>query len=432
MSSSLQVMELEQRYACHNYHPLSVVAARARGAHVWDPEGRKYLDFLSAYSSVNQGHCHPAIVKALVDQAHTLTLCSRAFYSDQLGPFAKFVTEYFGYESMLPMNTGAEAVESGIKLARKWGYMKKGIPDNEAIVFSCTDNFHGRTTSIISMSTDLEARTHFGPYMPNVGPYCPKTGKYIRFNHIEDLEEALEHHGKNVAAFLVEPIQGEAGVVVPDDGYMAKAFALCKKHNVLFIADEIQTGICRTGKLLATHYDGIKPDIVLLGKAVAGGCYPVSLVLSDKHIMDCIQPGEHGSTFGGNPLACAVATAALTVAKEEKLSERAFSLGQKFREALRKLNSPLITAIRGRGLLNAIVLDESKTNGRTAVDFCIVLKEKGLLAKYTHGNIVRLAPPIVISEEDLLDGVKIIGEVLETLPNIEKRSNSYHAGITQY
>lgn len=417
--SSAQCIEYEHKYGAHNYHPLPVVFARGKGVHVWDPEGKKYLDFLSAYSAVNQGHCHPKIVQALVDQAQTLTLSSRAFYNDKFCQFAKYVSEYFGFDMVLPMNTGAEAVETAIKLARKWGYLVKKIPKNEAIVLSVTDNFHGRTTAIISMSTDPTATNDFGPFLDKVGPRIPGTNKPIRYNHAEDLEEALKTHGDKVAAFLVEPIQGEAGIVVPDEGYLLQCYNLCKKYNVLFIADEIQTGLARTGRLLAIdHEKGVKPDIVILGKALSGGVYPVSAVLSNKEIMLTIQPGEHGSTYGGNPLGAAVAIAALEVIKEEKLVERADKQGQKLREALKALKSPVVSIVRGRGLLNAIVIDEAKTNGKSAWDLCLLFKHHGLLAKPTHRNIIRLAPPLCITDQELDDGIAIIKKSLEEFPNL--------------
>ncbi|KAF9431966.1 ornithine aminotransferase [Entomortierella beljakovae] len=410
-----EVMHLESQYGAHNYHPLPVVFSKAHGIWVWDCEGNKYMDFLSAYSATNQGHSHPKIVKALCDQAQKLCLSSRAFYNDVFGQYAKYITEYFGYDKVLPMNTGAEAVETAIKLARKWGYMKKNIPEGDAVVLSCTENFHGRTVGIISMSTDPDARLGFGPYLPNVGPVCPKTGRIIRYNNIEDLEYVLEKNGANVAAFLVEPIQGEAGIMVPDDGYLKKVEQLCKKHNVLLIADEIQTGLARTGKMLCIDHDNVKPDIILLGKALSGGVYPVSAVLANDEVMLCIKPGEHGSTYGGNPLGCAVAMAALEVIKEENLVERSAVLGEKFRSAVSKIDSPALALTRGRGLLNAIIIDESKANGRTAWQLCLLLKSKGLLAKPTHQNIIRLAPPLCITEEELMDGVRIIEESLKEL-----------------
>ncbi|ORY08270.1 ornithine aminotransferase [Basidiobolus meristosporus CBS 931.73] len=414
-----EIVSLENTYSAHNYHPLPVVFSKAKGALVWDPEGKKYYDFLSAYSAVNQGHCHPKIVQALTDQAQTLCLSSRAFYNDVFGKYAKYVTEYFGYDMVLPMNTGAEAVETAIKLARKWGYQKKGIPENQGYVLSCTNNFHGRTIGIISMSTDEDARNEFGPYLPNVGPYCPKSKKLLKYNCYEDLEEALEVHGKYVAAFLVEPIQGEAGIMVPDDDYLKKCYQLCKKHNVLFIADEIQTGLARTGKMLCIEHSGVRPDIVLLGKALSGGVYPVSAVLADKDIMLCIKPGEHGSTYGGNPLGCAVAIAALEVIKEENLIQKAEELGKIFRKELTEFNSPIVSTVRGRGLLNAIVIDQEKSKPKTAWHLCLLLKERGLLAKPTHSNIIRLAPPLSISKEELMEGINIIKKALEEIMTID-------------
>ncbi|KAF7731712.1 ornithine aminotransferase [Apophysomyces ossiformis] len=416
--SSKQVIELEHTYGAHNYHPLPVVFSKAKGVWVWDPEGNKYMDFLSAYSATNQGHCHPKIVKALCDQAQKLTLSSRAFYNDVFGEFAKYVTNYFGYDMVLPMNTGAEAVETAIKLARKWGYLKKGIPENEAVVLSCANNFHGRTVGIISMSTDPESYGGFGPYLPLVGPKCHKTGRTIHYNNVEDLEAVLEANGKNVAGFLVEPIQGEAGIMVPDEGYLKKCYELCKKHNVLFIADEIQTGLGRTGKMLCSEHDQVRPDIILLGKALSGGVYPVSAVLADRDVMLCIKPGEHGSTYGGNPLGCAAAIAALEVIKEENLVEKADRLGEKFRAALRAIDSPLLQTVRGRGLLNAIVIDESKSE-RSAWELCLLLKSRGLLAKPTHVNIIRLAPPLCITEEELMEGAKIIAQALKDIATMK-------------
>ncbi|RIA83317.1 ornithine aminotransferase [Glomus cerebriforme] len=416
-SNSEEIIALENTYGAHNYHPLPMVFSRAQGAYVWDPEGNKYMDFLCAYSAVNQGHCHPKIVQALCDQAHKLTLSSRAFYNDVFGRYAKYVSEYFGYDMVLPMNTGAEAVETAIKLARKWGYIKKGIPENRAIVLSCKNNFHGRTMTIISMSTDPDSRVGFGPYMPCVGPVCPSTGRIIDYNSIKDLEDALEAHGPHVAAFLVEPIQGEAGIHVPDEGYLRRAHELCKKHNVLLIADEVQTGLARTGKLLCQEHDGVRADIVILGKALSGGVYPISAVLADKDIMLCIKPGEHGSTYGGNPLGCAVAIAALEVIKEENLVERSAVLGEKFRAALRKIDSPLLQTVRGKGLLNAIVIDEKSDH--TAWHLCLLLKSRKLLAKPTHKNIIRLAPALNISEAELMEGVGIIERSLKDIVNMK-------------
>jgi len=418
--SSQDCIAKEHKYGAHNYHPLPVVFAKAQGVNVWDPEGKKYLDFLSAYSAVNQGHSHPKIIKALIDQAQSLCLSSRAFYNDRFCEFAQVVTELFGFDMVLPMNTGAEAVETAIKLARKWGYLVKKIPANEAIVLAVDGNFHGRTIGIISMSTDETATKDFGPFLPNVGPNCVKGGRTIRYNHIEDLEAALKAHGDKVAAFLVEPIQGEAGIFVPDEGYMLKAYELCKKHNVLFIADEIQTGLARTGRLLAIEHEvGVKPDMVILGKALSGGVYPVSCVLANKEVMLTIKAGEHGSTYGGNPLGAAVAIAALKVIKDENLVERAEKQGQKFRDAIRAINSPVVQLVRGRGLLNAIVIDESKTGGKSAWDLCLLLKHHGLLAKPTHRNIIRLAPPLVITDEEVAEGIAIIKKALEAFPTLK-------------
>lgn len=427
MVTSAEAISYENQYSAHNYHPMPVVFARAKGAHVWDPEGKQYLDFLSAYSAVNQGHCHPTIIKALVDQASKLTLSSRAFYNDVFGKFAKYVTEYFGYEMVLPMNTGAEAVETAIKIARKWGYKQKGIPEGEAIVLSATDNFHGRTLAIISMSTDPDATNNYGPYLEKVGPTIPGTKKPIRYNNIGDLEEAFEAAGDKIAAFLVEPIQGEAGIVVPDSDYLTKVSELCKKYNILFIADEIQTGIARTGKMLCVEHSNVKPDMILLGKAISGGVTPVSAVLSSKEIMLCIEPGTHGSTYGGNPLSCAVAIAALQVVKDENLVQRADTMGEKFRRGLEPLlKTGIVSEIRGKGLLNAIVIDSSKANGRTAWDLCLLMKDKGLLAKPTHEHIIRLAPPLVISEDDITKGLQIISECVLDLPTAQIPAENPH------
>ncbi|KAL6250610.1 ornithine aminotransferase [Rhinocladiella similis] len=418
-SSSDEAIHAEHEHAAHNYHPLPVVFARALGTTVWDPEGREYLDFLSAYSAVNQGHCHPELVKALVEQASTLTLSSRAFYNDVFPRFAEFVTKYFDFDMVLPMNTGAEAVETAIKIARKWGYKSKGIPQDEALVLSVAENFHGRTFSAISMSTDPESRENYGPYLPGVGSVNPTTGKLIPYNDISAVREAFESSGDKIAGFLVEPIQGEAGIVVPSDNYLSEVRALCDKHNVLLICDEIQTGIARTGKLLCHEWAGIKPDMVLLGKAISGGMYPVSCVLGRKDVMLTIEPGTHGSTYGGNPLGCAVAIRALEVVREEKMIERAEKLGQVFRDGLRDLQSPLITTIRGKGLLNAIVIDEEKTNGHSAWDLCMLMKQKGLLAKPTHQNIIRLAPPLVITEDEIKRALAIIGQAVVELPHLQ-------------
>ncbi|KAI9794882.1 MAG: ornithine aminotransferase [Peltula sp. TS41687] len=418
-SSTEEAIENECIYAAHNYHPLRVVLSRGSGTSVWDPEGKKYLDFLSAYSAVNQGHCHPELVKALTEQAQRLTLSSRAFYNDVFPKFAEFVTKTFGYDMVLPMNTGAEAVETSIKIARKWGYKVKGIPENEAIVFSAADNFHGRTFAAISMSTDPESRDLYGPYLPNIGCHIPSTGQVIRYNLVSDLRSALEAHGTQTAAFLVEPIQGEAGIVVPSDDYLKEVKALCEKHNVLLISDEIQTGIARTGKMLCSEWSGIKPDLVLLGKAISGGMYPVSCVLGSNEVMLTIEPGTHGSTYGGNPLGCAVAIRALEIVQEERMVERAEKLGHLFRKGLEDIQSPMIQIIRGKGLLNAIVIDESQTGGHSAWDLCMLLKEKGLLAKPTHQNIIRLAPPLVITEDEIDTALGIIRSALSELPTLK-------------
>lgn len=394
-------IELEEKYGAHNYHPLPVVLDRGEGVYVWDVEGKKYYDFLSAYSAVNQGHSHPKIVNALVDQAQKLALTSRAFYSSKLGEYEKKITELFGFDKVLPMNSGAEAVETALKIARKWSYEVKGITENAAKIIVCENNFHGRTTTIISFSNDPDANENYGPYTPGFVK--------IPYNDLESLRTVLENDSENVAAFLVEPIQGEAGVYVPDEGYLKSASELCKKHNVLFIADEVQTGIARTGKLIACHHENVQPDILILGKALSGGMYPVSAVLADDHIMNVIQPGQHGSTFGGNPLACAVAMAALDVVEDEKLSEKAENLGKIFRSEMEKLieKTDLITRVRGKGLLNAILINDTPESS-TAWNICLKLRDNGLLAKPTHGNIIRLAPPLVITEEQLLDCVQII------------------------
>ncbi|MGD1840674.1 MAG: ornithine--oxo-acid transaminase [Thermonemataceae bacterium] len=414
--STQEAIALEDRYGAHNYHPLPVVLAKGEGVYVWDVEGKQYFDFLSAYSAVNQGHCHPTIIQALTEQAKTLTLTSRAFYNSLLGECEKFITEFFGYEKVLMMNSGAEAVETAIKLCRKWGYEKKHIPENEAKIIVCEQNFHGRTTTIVSFSSDNDAKNNFGPYMPGFIK--------IPYNDLDALEEALQQ--ENVAGFLVEPIQGEAGVFVPDENFIKEAAKLCKAHNVLFIADEVQTGIARTGSLLAVcgHCNCqqacqqqedtyVTPDILILGKALSGGVYPVSAVLANDDIMLVIQPGQHGSTFGGNPLACAVAMAALTVIKEERLMENARRLGQLFRErmaALMEKYPDKVKAVRGKGLLNAIDIYEKE--GKSAWDVCLALKEKGLLAKPTHGDKIRFAPPLVITEAQLQTCCDIIEEVI--------------------
>ena len=395
-------IQREDKYGAHNYHPLPVVLDRGEGVYVWDVEGKKYYDFLSAYSAVNQGHCHPKIVGAMCDQAKKLTLTSRAFYNSLLGEFEQYITEYFGYDKVLPMNSGAEGDETALKLCRKWAYEKKGIAENEAKIIVCEGNFHGRTITIISMSTDPDSYKGFGPYTPGF--------VIIPYNDAKALEKALED--PNVAGFLVEPIQGEAGVYVPDDGFLSKAYELCKEKNVLFIADEVQTGLARTGKLLACDHEEVRPDILILGKALSGGVYPVSVVLADDDIMLCIKPGEHGSTYGGNPVAAKVAMAALEVLKEENLAERAEELGKKFRAELRKIDSPMVELVRGKGLLNAIVI--KPTDGKTAWDVCVALKENGLLAKPTHEHIIRFAPPLVITEEQLMDCVDIITRTIQS------------------
>ena len=398
--ASTELMALENKYGAHNYHPLPVVLDRGEGVFVWDVEGKKYYDFLSAYSAVNQGHCHPRIINTLVEQAQKLTLTSRAFYNSRLGEYEKFVTGYFGYEKVLPMNTGAEAVETALKLCRKWAYEKKGLAANTAQIVVCENNFHGRTTTIISFSVDPDAFTNYGPYTPGF--------IVIPFNDVAALEKALREN-KNIAGFLVEPIQGEAGAYVPDDGYLHTCYELCNQHNVLFIADEVQTGIARTGKLLACDYENVHPDILILGKALSGGVYPVSAVLSSAEIMDVFHPGQHGSTFGGNPLAAAVAISALEVIKDEKLAENAFTLGEIFRNELRKVcnNSHIASFVRGKGLLNALVINNDG-HKNLAWDICLRLLERGLLAKPTHTNIIRFAPPLVITKEQLLDCVEII------------------------
>lgn len=394
-------MERESKYGAHNYHPLPVVLERGQGVYLWDVEGKRYYDFLSAYSAVNQGHCHPKIINAMCEQAQKLTLTSRAFYNNVLGEFEEYVTKYFGYDKVLPMNTGAEADETALKLCRRWAYNVKGIKDGEAKIIVCENNFHGRTITVISMSTDPDSYGGFGPYTPGFIK--------IPYNDIPALEKALQD--PNVAGFLVEPIQGEAGVFVPDEGYLKKAYDLCKKHNVLFIADEVQTGIARTGKMLACDHEGVRPDILILGKAISGGAMPVSCVLADDEIMLTIKPGEHGSTFGGNPLAGKVAIAALEVVKEEKLAENAERLGKIFRDEMKSIKSEMIELVRGKGLLNAVVIRNKP--GKTAWDVCLAMAEKGVLAKPTHGNIIRFAPPLVITEEQLREAIGLIKEAFK-------------------
>ncbi len=402
IKTSQMAYDLEDRYGAHNYHPLPVVLAKGQGVFMWDVEGKRYYDFLSAYSAVNQGHCHPKIIQALINQAQTLELTSRAFYNNVLGEYEKFITGYFGYEKVLPMNSGAEADETALKLTRKWAYKVKGIPENQAKIICCENNFHGRTISIISMSTDPQARADFGPFTPGFIT--------IPYDDLISLEKALED--PNVAGFLVEPIQGEAGVYVPQEGYLKKAWEMCKAKNVLLIADEVQTGIARTGKLLASEWEEVRPDILILGKALSGGVYPISAVLSDDHIMLTIKPGEHGSTFGGNPIACKVAIAALEVIREEKLADNAERMGNIFREELRKIQSPMVELVRGKGLLNAAVI--KPMNGKTAWDVCLKMRDNGLLAKPTHDHIIRFAPPLVINEAQIRESVEIIALSLKS------------------
>lgn len=398
--TSQDFIEMEAKYGAHNYHPLPVVLAKGKGAKVWDVEGKEYYDFLSAYSAVNQGHCHPAILKAMTEQADRLTLSSRAFYNDALGPWEKYVTEYFGYDKVLPMNTGAEADETALKLARRWGTVCKGIPNDETTIVCCEGNFHGRTITIITMSNDPDSYANYGPLTPG----------FIRipYNDPDALEQVLAKDGKKIAGFLVEPIQGEAGVYVPDEGYLKKCYDICKKYNVLFMADEVQCGIARTGKMLACDHEGVRPDILILGKALGGGVVPVSAVLADDHIMMNIKPGEHGSTFGGNPVAAKVSMAALQVIKDEHLMEEADRLGKIFREEIMKINHPMIQTVRGKGLLNAVII--KPMNGKEAWDVCLKMRDNGVLAKPTHQHIIRFAPPLVISEEELMDAIARIKE----------------------
>lgn len=404
MSAKTQYyLELEDKFSAHNYHPIPVVLSRGEGVYVWDIDGKRYFDFLSAYSAVNQGHCHPEIVKAFIEQAQKLTLTSRAFYNDQMGEFAKYICTYFGYNKVLPMNTGVEAVETALKLCRKWAYEVKGIEKNKAIIIVCEGNFHGRTGAVISFSSDPSARKNFGPFMPGF--------KIIPYNDANALAEALTD--KNVAGFLVEPLQGEAGVVMPDDGYLAKTKKLCEAANVLFIADEIQTGLARTGKMLASDHEKVRPDILILGKALSGGMMPVSAVLADDEIMLTIKPGEHGSTYGGNPIACKIAITALQILKDEKMADNAFEMGELFRKKLQSLHSKHISLIRGKGLLNAIVIDH--VNPDAAWELCLQLKDNGLLAKPTHGDKIRFAPPLIITKEQVLECVDIISNSLSCL-----------------
>ncbi|MEI6265564.1 MAG: ornithine--oxo-acid transaminase [Sphingobacteriia bacterium] len=398
--NTAKYLSLEDQYGAHNYHPIPVVLNKGEGVYLWDVDGKKYIDFLSGYSAVNQGHCHPTIINSLIEQAQKLTLTSRAFHNNLLGEYEQFITAYFGYDKVLPMNTGVEGGETAIKLARRWAYDKKGIEENKAKVIFAEGNFWGRTLAAISSSTDPTSYHHFGPFMPGF--------ELVPYNDTIALEKAFQD--KNVCAFMVEPIQGEAGVVIPDEGYLQKVRALCTEYNVLFIADEIQTGLARTGKMLACDHENVRPDILILGKALSGGVLPISAVLADDYIMMNIKPGEHGSTYGGNPLACAVAISALTVLKEENMAENASILGQLLRDELAKIQSPFIKTIRGKGLLNAIVINHP--NPEAAWDFCLILKEKGLLAKPTHGDKIRFAPPLIITKEQILDSVQIIKEAI--------------------
>ena len=394
-------IDKEEKYGAHNYHPLPVVISRAKGVHVWDVDDKQYFDFLAGYSAVNQGHCHPKIIEAFIKQAERLTLTSRAFYNDCLGEYEEYITNYFGYDKVLPMNTGVEAVETALKLARKWAYQVKGIEENKAKIIVCAENFHGRTLNVISFSTDPTAKENYGPFMPGY--------EIIPFNDIAALQTALQD--KNVAAFLVEPIQGEAGVVVPDEGYLSKAYAMCKEANVLFVADEIQSGLARTGKMLACDYENVHPDILILGKALSGGTVPVSAVLADDEIMLTIKPGEHGSTYGGNPLACKVAIAALQVLKDEKMAENSAIQGAYFREQMTALNHPNISLVRGKGLFNAIVINHSDEDA--AWKLCLEMKENGLIAKPTHGDKIRFSPPLVITREQVDESIAIISKSLQ-------------------
>jgi ornithine--oxo-acid transaminase len=403
LSTTQYYLELEEEFGAHNYHPLPVVLTKGQGVFVWDIDGKRYYDFLSGYSALNQGHCHPKIIAALVDQAHRLTLTSRAFHSDALGEYSKYITAFFGYDKVLPMNTGVEAVETALKLCRKWSYEVKGIPENKAKIIVCDNNFHGRTSTVISFSSDPASYKNFGPYMPG----------FIRipYNDLDALEEVLKQ--ENIAGFLVEPIQGEAGVIVPDEGYLSKAYALCAAANVLFIADEIQTGLCRTGLMLACDHENVRPHILILGKALSGGVLPVSAVLADDEIMLTIKPGEHGSTYGGNPLACAVAIASLEVLAEEQLAEKAAGLGKQFRDGIASLQSPFIKEVRGKGLLNAIVVQHH--DEEAAWKLCLSLKDNGLLAKPTHGDKIRFAPPLVITKDQVDECISIIATCIRAL-----------------
>ena len=401
-------IEREEKYGAHNYHPLPVVLEKGKGVFLWGVDGKRYYDFLSAYSAVNQGHCHPRIVEVMKQQSEKLTLTSRAFYNNVLGEYEEYVCKYFGYDKVLAMNTGAEADETALKLARRWGYIHKGIEENKALIIVCEGNFHGRTITIVSMSTDPDSYGNFGPFTPGFIK--------IPYNNVEALKKILDEHGKNVAAFLVEPIQGEAGVYIPDEGYLKKCYDLCKQHNVLFIADEIQTGLARTGKMLACDHENVRPDILLLGKALSGGAMPVSAVLADDEIMLTIKPGEHGSTFGGNPLGCKVAIEALQIIKDENLTENAKKMGEIFRAEMRTIKSDMIELVRGKGLLNAVVIKPS--NGKTAWDVCIAMRDEGVLAKPTHQHIIRFAPPLVINETELRDAIQRIKTAINKVENL--------------
>jgi len=402
-SLTQQLLEREEKFSAHNYHPLPVMLTRAEGVHVWDVDGKRYYDFLSGYSAVNQGHCHPKIIAAFIEQAQKLTLTSRAFHSDLLGEYAEYISKYFGYDKVLPMNTGVEAVETALKLARRWGYEVKGVEQDKAVILVCTENFHGRTLNVISFSTDPSSKANFGPYMPGY--------EVVEYNNINALQAALQN--KNVVAFMAEPIQGEAGVVVPDEGYLTKVAAMCKEANVLFIADEIQTGLARTGKMLACDHENVRPDILVLGKALSGGTMPVSAVLADDEIMLTIKPGEHGSTYGGNPLACKVAMVALQVLKDEMMAENAAIQGEYLRNQLTALNNPNIGLVRGKGLLNAIVIKHA--NKEAAWDLCMTMMDNGLLAKPTHGDKIRFAPPLIITKEQVDECIGIIKHSLESI-----------------
>ncbi|MDR2065022.1 MAG: ornithine--oxo-acid transaminase [Prevotellaceae bacterium] len=401
-------MDREEKYGAHNYHPLPVVLEKGKGIFLWGVDGKRYYDFLSAYSAVNQGHCHPRIIEILKQQADRLTLTSRAFYNNVLGEYEEYICKYFGYEKVLPMNTGAEADETALKLARRWGYQNKGIAENQALIIVCGGNFHGRTITVISMSTDPDSYKNYGPFTPGFIK--------IEYDNVDELRKTLETYGKNVAAFLIEPIQGEAGVYVPHDGYLKKCYDLCKQHNILFIADEVQTGIGRTGKMLACDHENVRPDILILGKAISGGVFPVSAVLADNEIMLTIKPGEHGSTFGGNPLGCKIAIEALQIVKDENLLENAKNMGEIFRREICAFKSKMIELVRGKGLLNAVII--KPVNGKTAWDVCIAMRDEGVLAKPTHEHIIRFAPPLIIKENELLDAIERIKTAITKVENM--------------